>query len=70
MAHHLSTPLDIASAGVRYIIGTRLPMSTNQPLSIPGATASNIDGEFLWGFWYPALRSEQIRGRASKNRRG
>jgi hypothetical protein len=32
-------------------------MTTNQPLSIPGVTASNIDGELLWGFWYPALRS-------------
>jgi phenylpropionate dioxygenase-like ring-hydroxylating dioxygenase large terminal subunit len=36
----------------------------NQPRSIPGVTASNIDGELLWGFWYPALRSEEIHGRA------
>jgi phenylpropionate dioxygenase-like ring-hydroxylating dioxygenase large terminal subunit len=36
----------------------------NQPLSIPGVTASRIDGELLWGFWYPALRSDEIRGRA------
>ena len=36
----------------------------NEPPSIPGVTASNIDGELLWGFWYPALRSDEIRGRA------
>jgi phenylpropionate dioxygenase-like ring-hydroxylating dioxygenase large terminal subunit len=36
----------------------------NQPQSIPGVTASSIDGELLWGFWYPALRSDEIRGRA------
>ena len=35
--------------------------------SIAGATASNIDGEFLWGFWYPALRSDELRGRALVN---
>ena len=35
----------------------------SQPLSIPGATASSIDGELLWGFWYPALRSNEVRGR-------
>jgi phenylpropionate dioxygenase-like ring-hydroxylating dioxygenase large terminal subunit len=39
-------------------------MTMNQPLSIPGVTASNGDGELLWGFWYPALRSDGIRGRA------
>jgi phenylpropionate dioxygenase-like ring-hydroxylating dioxygenase large terminal subunit len=31
-------------------------------MPIPGVTASNIDGELLWGFWYPALRSDEIRG--------
>src|SRR5260370_22281906 len=25
-------------------------------------SASSVDGEFLWGFWYPALRSDEIRG--------
>src|SRR5260221_11253114 len=35
-----------------------------QPLSVSGVTASNIDGELLWGFWYPALRSDELRGRA------
>jgi phenylpropionate dioxygenase-like ring-hydroxylating dioxygenase large terminal subunit len=39
-------------------------MSTNHPMTIPGVTASNIDGELLWGFWYPALRSDELRGRA------
>ena len=39
-------------------------MATNQAISIPGVTASSIDGELLWGFWYPALRSEELRGRA------
>jgi hypothetical protein len=33
-------------------------------MSIPGVTASNIDGELLRGFWYLALRSDEIRGRA------
>jgi hypothetical protein len=28
----------------------------SQPPSIPGVTASSVDGELLWGFWYPALR--------------
>ncbi len=32
-------------------------------MAIPGVTASNIDGELLWGFWYPALRSGELRGR-------
>src|SRR6267154_3948402 len=48
----------------RYIIGVQLRMRMSQPLSIPGVTASSIDGELLWGFWYPALRSDEIRGRA------
>ena len=39
-------------------------MTMNQRLPIPGVTASSIDGELLWGFWYPALRSDEIRGRA------
>jgi hypothetical protein len=33
-------------------------------MSIPGVTASSVDGELLWGFWYPALRSDDLRGRA------
>jgi len=32
----------------------------NQPFSIPGVTASSTDGELLWYFWYPALRSDEI----------
>jgi hypothetical protein len=39
-------------------------MMMSQPLSIPGVTASSIDGELLWGFWYPALRSYELRGRS------
>jgi phenylpropionate dioxygenase-like ring-hydroxylating dioxygenase large terminal subunit len=39
-------------------------MIMNQTLSIPGATASSLDSEFLWGFWYPALRSDELRGRS------
>src|ERR1700758_5507591 len=31
--------------------------------SIAGVTAPSIDGELLWGFWYPALRSDEIPGR-------
>ncbi len=31
--------------------------------SLAGVNASNVDGEFLWGFWYPALRSRELRGR-------
>jgi len=27
------------------------------------STARNDGGDFLWGFWYPALRSEQLRRR-------
>ncbi|HXP80271.1 MAG TPA: aromatic ring-hydroxylating dioxygenase subunit alpha [Verrucomicrobiae bacterium] len=36
----------------------------SQFISVPGITASSIDGELLWGFWYPALRSDELRGRA------
>src|ERR1700687_5011148 len=39
-------------------------MQMSQLLSIPGVTASNIDGELLWDCWYPALRSDEVRGRA------
>ena len=39
-------------------------MRMSEPLSIPGVAASSIDGELLWGFWYPALRSDELRGRA------
>ena len=42
----------------------KLRTMTNPPASIPGVTASNIDGDLLWGFWYPALRSEELRGRS------
>jgi phenylpropionate dioxygenase-like ring-hydroxylating dioxygenase large terminal subunit len=28
--------------------------------------AANSSGEMLWGFWYPALRSEQVAGRKLK----
>src|SRR6202521_2027626 len=45
-------------------MGVHLHMNMNQSLSIPGVTASSIDGELLWGFWYPALRSDELRGRA------
>ena len=58
------TPQPIASASRRYIIGVRQRITMTQPLSIPGVTASSIDGELLWGFWYPALRSDELRGRA------
>src|ERR1700674_2469144 len=54
----------IASRSDRYIIGVPFGTTMNQSQSIPGVTASSIDGELLWGFWYPALRSDEIRGRA------
>ncbi|MBZ5644395.1 MAG: Rieske 2Fe-2S domain-containing protein [Acidobacteriia bacterium] len=38
-------------------------MTTNPSVPIAGVTASNIDGELLWGFWYPALASGELRGR-------
>ena len=31
-----------------------------EPTQTPAAT--NTDGEMLWGFWYPALRSPELRG--------
>lgn len=55
---------DVAVAPNRYIIGKQLHMNTTQQISVPGVTASSIDGELLWGFWYPALRSSELRGRA------
>src|SRR5215469_11411808 len=39
-------------------------MTMSQSPSTQGVTASSIDGEFLWGFWYPALRSSELRGRS------
>jgi phenylpropionate dioxygenase-like ring-hydroxylating dioxygenase large terminal subunit len=36
----------------------------SQSQMIPGITASSIDSEFLWGFWYPVIRSREIHGRA------
>src|SRR5713101_8837280 len=51
---------DVARKSVRYTIVAHLLMAMNQPQPIPGV----IDSEFLWGFWYPALRSDEIRGRA------
>jgi phenylpropionate dioxygenase-like ring-hydroxylating dioxygenase large terminal subunit len=54
----------VASRSDRYIIVVRSKIAMTQPISIPGVTASNIDGELLWGFWYPALRSDELRGRA------
>ena len=39
-------------------------MNTTQQIFLPGVTASSVDGELLWGFWYPALRSNELRGRA------
>ena len=59
----LFNPHVIARASDRYIIGVRLRVKMSQALSIPGVTASSIDGELLWGFWYPALRSDELRGR-------
>jgi phenylpropionate dioxygenase-like ring-hydroxylating dioxygenase large terminal subunit len=56
--------LCVAGEGDRYIIGGRLRTTMNQPQSIPGVTASSIDGELLWGFWYPTLPSDEIRGHA------
>ncbi|MGH9679682.1 MAG: Rieske 2Fe-2S domain-containing protein, partial [Candidatus Acidiferrales bacterium] len=48
----------------RYMIGVHPPMTMDQPISLPGVTASSIDGELLWGFWYPALAGKELRGRA------
>ncbi|MGD0907460.1 MAG: aromatic ring-hydroxylating dioxygenase subunit alpha [Candidatus Acidiferrales bacterium] len=45
-------------------MGVQLRIGMNQSLPISGITASSIDGELLWGFWYPALRSDELRGRA------
>ncbi len=36
----------------------RPPMSDSTPLQ-----SSNPTSDMLWGFWYPALRSDQLRGR-------
>ena len=36
----------------------RPPMSDNTPLK-----SSDPTSDMLWGFWYPALRSDQLRGR-------
>jgi phenylpropionate dioxygenase-like ring-hydroxylating dioxygenase large terminal subunit len=41
-----------------------MSVTMSQPPIIPGVTASSIDGELLWGFWYSAVRSEELRGRA------
>lgn len=35
----------------------------SQTLSTTGITASSLDSDLLWGFWYPALRSKELRGR-------
>ena len=53
----------IAGGDDSYIIGLRPLMTTNPSVPIAGVTASNIDGELLWGFWYPALASGELRGR-------
>src|SRR5580700_7163639 len=37
---------------------TRMSVAMNEP-SEPGETSA----DFLWGFWYPALRNEQVIGR-------
>ncbi|HXR10382.1 MAG TPA: hypothetical protein VN792_06365, partial [Candidatus Acidoferrales bacterium] len=34
------------------------PMSDSTPLK-----SSDPTSDMLWGFWYPALRSDQLRGR-------
>src|SRR5450631_2183483 len=34
------------------------PQTQNQ-----GITVNAGDDQFLWGFWYPVLRSDEIRGR-------
>lgn len=39
----------------------RPPMNETTP-----SKPSEHAGEFLWGFWYPALRSDQLRGRKLK----
>jgi len=39
---------------------TRL-MEQSEPLSASGASQGG--DEFLWGFWYPVLRSNRIHGR-------
>jgi phenylpropionate dioxygenase-like ring-hydroxylating dioxygenase large terminal subunit len=55
--------LKIACIGGRYIIDLRSSMTTTPTNVLIGATASNVDGDFLWSFWYPALRSSDLRGR-------
>jgi phenylpropionate dioxygenase-like ring-hydroxylating dioxygenase large terminal subunit len=35
----------------------------SEPATLSPATGAADDGEMLWGFWYPALRSSEIRGR-------
>ena len=46
------------------MIGVRVRMLTSLSPSIAGVPTSNVDGEFLWGFWYPALRSSELHGRS------
>jgi phenylpropionate dioxygenase-like ring-hydroxylating dioxygenase large terminal subunit len=57
-------PCKIGCACDRYIIDLPWRIKMTESNSIAGATASSIDGELLWGFWYPALRSDEVRGRA------
>jgi len=38
------------------------PSVQRSDVSKPGVSKPG-DSEFLWGFWYPALRSERVRGR-------
>jgi len=54
----------VAKINSRYIIGVQQLVTMSQSPFIPGPTSSSIDGEFLWGFWYPALRSSELHGRA------
>jgi phenylpropionate dioxygenase-like ring-hydroxylating dioxygenase large terminal subunit len=43
---------------------SEVPSSTPASTAPSGATQpTDKSGEMLWGFWYPALRSEQVHGR-------
>ena len=41
--------------------GASQSSASESEVSKPGASKPG-NGEFLWGFWYPALRSDRVRG--------
>jgi phenylpropionate dioxygenase-like ring-hydroxylating dioxygenase large terminal subunit len=53
----------VATGAGRYIIGVPRGALMDQTATIPAVSGSYDDGELLWGFWYPALRSSELRGR-------